>query len=95
MTLVVSYLKEYSPLTPGLVPETISTEWLVHEARLASKLMLKSHLKVDILRFVHLCRCLESEGYRVLWIKHQGCLGISRTTKEVTPACKSQKQLEH
>jgi len=64
---------------------------LVDQAFKAGKMMIRTHLKADILHFIKLAQLVQAEGYSLIWIKHRGCVGAHR--KEVTQ-CGSTKPLE-
>lgn len=51
---------------------------LVDEAFKAGKVMIQTHLKDDILRFIHLARQLDALGYQMIWVKHRGVVGATR-----------------
>jgi hypothetical protein len=62
-------------LLPAFTESTIVD--LTHEAYLASKQMMRTHRKDDILAFVRIAQRLQDYGFRVQWIKHHGCIGVS------------------
>lgn len=51
---------------------------LVDEAFKAGKLMIQTHLKDDIMRFIHLAKQLDALGYQMIWVKHRGVVGATR-----------------
>jgi hypothetical protein len=94
------YLKHCTPITPLIAGPTLTEEqsikWLIDEAFKAGKLMIKTHYKSDIIRFIVLAQVLDGHGYNMIWYKGRGVVGarkksdlslpmqIANATKEVT-----------
>ena len=62
-------------LLPAFTQSTIND--LVHDAYVTGKIMIKTHHKEDILRFVRIAQRLQDFGFRLQWVKHQGCVGVT------------------
>jgi len=92
------YTSKYTPLHPLLngkvLTETEALQWLVHEARLAGKQMIRFHLKEDIIRFVILAQTMELHGYSMVWVKHKGCVGATRKGTGTPTSTYTPKTLE-
>ena len=77
------YLSRFEPLK--LLPRgpTLSEEeairWLIDEAFRASKQMIRTHHKDDIIRFIVLAQVLNSHGYTMQWVKFKGCVGATKS----------------
>lgn len=85
MNDIQQYLEKFTPLKclpkgPTLTEEE-SIRWLIDEAFRASKQMIQTHHKDDIIRFIVLAQVLNQHGYQMQWVKFKGCVGA---TKKVT-----------
>jgi hypothetical protein len=82
MTGIQEYLEKFTPLKCFPITSTMSEDnairWLIDEAFRASKQMIRTHHKDDIIRFIILAQVLESHGYRMQWVKFKGCVGATR-----------------
>lgn len=54
---------------------------LVDSAFKAGKLMIQTHLKDDIIKFIQLAKQLDALGYQMIWVKHRGVVGASRKVR--------------
>ena len=77
-----SYLARFQPLKllprgPVLTEEE-AIRWLVDEMYRASRLMVKTHLKDDIIRFIVLAQVLDTHGYVVAWAKGKRCIAATK-----------------
>ena len=65
---------------PGPPPltEEQAIRWLLDEMYLASREMVRTHHKEDIIRFIVLAQTLEAHGYTIMWLKHQHVVGARR-----------------
>jgi hypothetical protein len=77
-----AYLSKFDSLHQLPKGPTLSEDdairWLIDEAFKASKLMIRTHLKDDIVRFIILAQVLESHGYRMQWVKFKGVIGATK-----------------
>jgi hypothetical protein len=64
--------------------ENEAVTWLVDEAYKASREMIRTHHKEDIIRFIVLAQTLELHGYTVIWVKGRRVIGATRK-QEVVP----------
>jgi hypothetical protein len=78
------YLKHCTPITPLIPGPTLTEEqsirWLIDEAFRAGKLMIRTHYKSDIIRFIVLAQVLDGHGYNMIWYKGRGVVGAKRKT---------------
>jgi len=76
------YLKKCTPITPLIPGPTLSEDesirWLIDEAFKAGKLMIRTHHKEDIIRFIVLAQVLDGHGYNMVWFKGRGVVGAKR-----------------
>jgi hypothetical protein len=82
------YLSRFEPLKllprgPTLTEEE-AIRWLIDEAFRASKQMIRTHLKDDIIRFIVLAQVLNSHGYTMQWVKFKGCVGATKSSNQHT-----------
>jgi len=83
------YLARFTPLKPApLLPDAtpkanaqVALRWLVDESFRASKVMIRTHHKDDIIRFIVLAQILNDLGYTLQWTKFKGCVGITKAVK--------------
>src|SRR5213078_3500943 len=79
---VQAYLEKFAPLKQLPKGPTMSEEaairWLIDEAFRASKLMIRTHHKEDIIRFIVLAQVLNQHGYQLQWMKFKGCIGATK-----------------
>lgn len=78
------YLARFEPIKQLPIGPTLSEEeaikWLIDEAYRASKQMLRTHYKEDIIRFIVLAQCLNQHGYTLQWMKYRGVVGATKAT---------------
>jgi len=51
---------------------------LVDDAFKAGKVMIQTHLKDDIVKFIQLAKALDRLGYQMIWVKHRGVVGATK-----------------
>jgi len=83
------YLKHCEPITPLIAGPTLTEEqsirWLIDEAFRAGKLMIKTHYKADIIRFIVLAQVLDGHGYNMIWYKGRGVVGARKKSDPSLP----------
>ncbi len=83
-----AYLSKFEPIKqlpkgPTLT-EDEAIRWLVDEAFRAGKMMIRTHHKEDIIRFIILAQVLDGHGYTMTWAKGRGVVGATRKIGVVT-----------
>lgn len=89
MNPLKDYLERFTPLRPApLLPEAtpksnerVLLKWLIDETYAASRLMVQTHYKDDIIRFIVLVQTLDGLGYATTWLKHQHVVTIERKVR--------------
>jgi hypothetical protein len=74
----------FLPKGPTMSEED-AIRWLTDEAFKASKQMIRTHHKEDIVRFIILAQTLELHGYHMIWVKFKGCVGATKAVQGATP----------
>lgn len=76
---MVEFRSEHLLCWSGVIPSNEDViRQLVDAAYVSALEMIRTHLIVDKLRFIHAVRAIEAQGYRVVWFKHKGTIGATR-----------------
>jgi hypothetical protein len=93
------YLQRFEPLKMLPIGPTLTEDeaikWLVDEAFRAGKLMIRTHHKEDIIRFIVLAQCLDGHGYSMIWFKGRGVVGAKRKSEGQPSIINATKEMQY